>query len=445
MSDILDFGGNLPPQDIEAEEAVLGGILLIPEVMETVAKILDPEAFYLDAHKYIYTAAIRLHSAHKPTNLLNITESLSKNGMLARIGGNAKLAKLIDRTISAASIHDFAEVVQQKYLSRRLISSGNEIVQLGYDESKPLVERLNAAEEKIFSIRHQNQIVPEPEFAGNLSSKSLEKIKQFNQGIDMPAYPTGFYELDSMIHGGLKRGSLIVVGSRPSIGKSAFARQIAFVISACYKLPTIVFSLGMSKEDINMRLLAFESCIQAGLLNTGRVSQTQWVPLERSIRIISELPLLIDDSPCLTPLEIRSKIRKVIAKHGSLGLVVIDDLQLMVDGSDNRLPQPIGQIIKQLKSLAKEYNIPIVLLSQLNPNLESRTNKRPMLSDLPDTYSMERDVDLVLGLYRDEYYNPDTPDIGIAEVSILKNRNGFIGRIKLEFKADWNRFDNLKY
>ena len=443
MSNSLDFGSKLLPQDIEAEEALLSGILLNPEVIERVVAILEPEAFYLDAHKDIYTAALRLHSAHKPTDLLNVTESLSKNGMLARIGGNTKLGKLVNRKISAVSIHDFAEVVQQKYLSRRLISSGNEIVQLGYDESKPLVERLNAAEEKMFSIRHPNKIASEPEMLGDTSSKSLEKIKQFNQGIDLPSIPTGFHDLDSMIHGGLKRGSLSVVGSRPSIGKSAFAHQIAFSISACYKVPTIIFSLGMSKEDINMRLLAFESCIEASYLNTGRVSQTQWEPLERSIRNIDELPLVIDDSTCPTTLEIRSKIRKVIAKYGSLKLVVIDYLQLMADGSDNRFPQPIGQITKQLKSLAKEYDVPIVLLSQLNPNLESRTNKRPMLSDLPDTDSMERDADLVLGLYRDECYNPKSRYQGVAEVIILKNCNGSIGTIKLQFDPHFTRFKNL--
>ncbi|MEH2210930.1 replicative DNA helicase [Nostoc sp.] len=438
------YGGKLrlPPQNIEAEEAILGGILLDPEAISRVSDRLLPEAFYISAHKDIYQAAVRLHTQGKATDLLSVTSWLTDNEMLARIGGRNKLATLVDRTVSAVNIDALAGLVMDKYLRRQLIKAGNEIVHLGYETETELPQVLDRAEQKVFGVtqeRPQSGLV----HISDTLINNFQDIEDRNQGIALPGIPCGFYDLDAMTSG-FQRSDLIIVAGRPSMGKTAFCLNLAHNIAASYKLPVAFFSLEMSKEQLTQRLLASEAQIESSYLRTGRLSQTQWEPLSRAIGILSDMPIYIDDTPNITVTQMRSQARRLQAEVGTeLGLIVIDYLQLMEGAGDNRV-QELSKITRQLKGLARELSVPVIALSQLSRGVEARTNKRPMLSDLRESGSIEQDADLVIMLYRDEYYSPDTPDRGIAEVIIAKHRNGPTGTAKLLFNPQFTKFQNLK-
>ncbi|MEH2325991.1 MAG: replicative DNA helicase [Nostoc sp.] len=387
MAEALSFQGDgsdrLPPQNIEAEEAILGGILLDPEAISRVSDRLLPEAFYISAHKEIYQAAVRLHAQGKPTDLLSVTSWLTDHEMLARIGGRNKLATLVDRTVSAVNIDALASLVTDKYLRRQLIKAGNEIVHLGYETETELPTVLDQAEQKVFSVtqeRPQSGLV----HISDTLINNFQDIEERNQGISLPGIPSGFYDLDAMTSG-FQRSDLIIVAGRPSMGKTAFCLNLAHNIAASYKLPVALFSLEMSKEQLTQRLLAQEAQIESSYLRTGRLSQTQWEPLSRAIGILSEMPIYIDDTPNITVTQMRSQARRLQAEVGTeLGLIVIDYLQLMEGAGDNRV-QELSKITRQLKGLARELSVPVIALSQLSRGVEARTNKRPMLSDLRES------------------------------------------------------------
>ncbi|MHC5935944.1 replicative DNA helicase [Nostoc sp.] len=387
MAEELSFQGDgssrLPPQNIEAEEAILGGILLDPEAISRVSDRLLPEAFYISAHKDIYQAVVRLHAQGKATDLLSVTSWLTDHDILARIGGRNKLATLVDRTVSAVNIDALAGLVMDKYLRRRLIKAGNEIVHLGYETETELPIVLDQAEQKVFSVtqeRPQSGLV----HISDTLINNFQDIEDRNQGIALPGIPCGFYDLDAMTSG-FQRSDLIIVAGRPSMGKTAFCLNLAHNIAASYKLPVAIFSLEMSKEQLTQRLLASEAQIESSYLRTGRLSQTQWEPLSRAIGILSEMPIYIDDTPNITVTQIRSQARRLQAEQGTeLGLIVIDYLQLMEGAGDNRV-QELSKITRQLKGLARELSVPVIALSQLSRGVEARTNKRPMLSDLRES------------------------------------------------------------
>jgi len=740
MAEELNFqgGDRLPPQNIEAEEAILGGILLDPEAIGRVSDRLVPQAFYMIAHKEIYQAALQLHAQGKPTDLLAIANWLTDHDMLTRVGGRIKLSSLVDSTISAVNIDALAGLVMDKYLRRQLIKAGNEIVQLGYTTETDLPKVFDQAEQKIFAVTQERPQSGLVHIADTLVN-AFQDIETRHQGIALPGVPCGFYDLDAMTSG-FQRSDLIIVAGRPSMGKclshdseillsdgqvcaiaqlyhqrhgslltltkqrklsftqpsafvydgikpvfrvttglgrfiettithpfltpqgwqkladikvgeqiavvrqldvfgqvtipdseikilasalnnhgdqhevienrldklglsqknyqteiipsiifqlkreqlslflnclfsrdaciivetrsdrreiiyrtlsEKFARQIqhlllrfgiittlktsdesnslgaywqikinevesiktfyteisAFTdklslpeettktiekndiywdeivsiesvgnkqvydltipethnfiandicvhntafclnlaqnIASGYKLPVAVFSLEMSKEQLVQRLLASEASIETGYLRSGRISQTQWEPLSRAVGALSEMPIYLDDTPNITVTQMRSQVRRLQAEQGAnLGLVVIDYLQLMEGGGDNRV-QELSRITRALKGLARELSIPVIALSQLSRSVESRTNKRPMLSDLRESGSIEQDADLVIMLYRDEYYNSDTPDRGIAEAIVAKHRNGPTGTVKLLFEPQFTKFKNL--
>ncbi|MEH1862835.1 MAG: replicative DNA helicase [Nostoc sp.] len=379
------YGGKLrlPPQNIEAEEAILGGILLDPEAISRVSDRLLPEAFYISAHKDIYQAAVRLHAQGKPTDLLSVTSWLTDHEMLSRIGGRNKLATLVDRTVSAVNIDALAGLVMEKYLRRQLIKAGNEIVHLGYETETELPQVLDQAEQKVFGVtqeRPQSGLV----HISDTLINNFQDIEDRNQGIALPGIPCGFYDLDAMTSG-FQRSDLIIVAGRPSMGKTAFCLNLAHNIAASYKLPVAFFSLEMSKEQLTQRLLASEAQIESSYLRTGRLSQTQWEPLSRAIGILSEMPIYIDDTPNITVTQMRSQARRLQAEIGTeLGLIVIDYLQLMEGAGDNRV-QELSKITRQLKGLARELSVPVIAGSQLSRGVEARTNKRPMLSDLRES------------------------------------------------------------
>ncbi|MBD1855666.1 replicative DNA helicase [Leptolyngbya boryana FACHB-1624] len=432
----------IPPQNLEAEESILGGILLDPEAITRVLDILKTEMFYSSAHQEIYRACVALHQQGSPTDLMSVTTWLIDREFLDKVGGQSKLVQLVDRTVSAVNIDQYAQLVIDKYLRRRLISAGHQISHLGHETSKELEKILDEAEQKVFSItqvRPNQGLVP----TSDILTKTFSEIEERSAGMALPGLASGFYDLDGKTQG-FQRSDLIIVAGRPSMGKTAFCLGLGRNISAQYKLPVAVFSLEMSKEQIVQRLLASEARIESGRLRSGRIAQHDWEPLSNAIGQLSNLRIFIDDTPNISVVEMRSRARKLQAEQGgALGMILIDYLQLMEgNGSENRV-QELSRITRALKGLARELNVPVIALSQLSRSVEARADKRPMMSDLRESGSIEQDADLVMMLYRDEYYNPDTPDRGIAEVLITKHRNGPTGTIKLLFEPQFTKFLNL--
>jgi replicative DNA helicase len=435
------YSDRLPPQNIDAEEAILGGILLDPEAMNRVIEILRPEGFYISFHQDIYRAALTLHTQGKPTDLMSVASWLHDHNLLDKVGGQPRLAQLIDRTTSAVNIDQYAQLVMDKYLRRKLIHIGGEVAQLGFDTATPLETVLDQAEQKVFNItqsRPQQGLV----HTSDILTHTFSAIEQHNMGLVTPGIPCGFYDLDAMTQG-FQRSDLIITAGRPAMGKTSFCLGIARNI-AVHKLPVAVFSLEMSKEQLVYRLLSGESNIESGRLRAGRINPNEWQHLAFAIDALSRLPIFIDDTPNISVTEMRSKARRLQAEQGgALGLILIDYLQLMEgSGSENRV-QELSRVTRSLKGLARELNVPIIALSQLSRGVEARTNKRPMMSDLRESGSIEQDADLIIMLYRDEYYNPDTPDRGVAEVIVTKHRNGPTGTVKLLFESQFTRFRNL--
>lgn len=436
------YSDRLPPQNIDAEEAILGGILLDPEALGRVLELLRPEAFYISAHQEIYRAAIALQAQGRPTDLMSVTSWLHDHEKLEKVGGQARLAELVDRTISAVNIDQYAQLVTEKYLRRKLIQVGTEVAQLAYETNAPLEKILDQSEQKIFNItqaRPQQSLVA----TSDILTTTFSDIESRSLGLVLPGISCGFYDLDAMTQG-FQRSDLIIAAGRPSMGKTSFVLNIARNIAAFHKLPIAVFSLEMSKEQLVYRLLSSEAKVESGRLRSGRISQNEWEPLGHAISVLSQLPIFIDDTPNISVAEMRSKSRRLQAEQaGALGLILVDYLQLMEgSGSDNRV-QELSKVTRSLKGLARELQVPIIALSQLSRGVESRTNKRPMMSDLRESGSIEQDADLIMMLYRDEYYNPDTPDRGIAEVLITKHRNGPVGTVKLLFEPQFTLFRNL--
>jgi len=432
----------MPPQNIEAEEAILGGILLDPEAISRVADILRPEAFYLKSHQDAYRAALHLHSHGQPTDLMNMATYLKDRGLLEKVGGQVWLAQLVERTISAVNVDQYAHLVMDKYTRRRLIQTGGEVAQLGYNTATDLPIVLDKAEQMLFNVtqtRPKQTLTPTSDILTDIFSG----IESQSLGLAVPGLSCGFYDLDAMTQG-FQRSDLIIVAGRPSMGKTSFVLNIARNVAVGYKQPIAVFSLEMSKEQLVQRMLSSETSIESGRLRSGRIRQDEWEPLGQAISALSEMPIFIDDTAGVSITEMRSRARRLQSESGSeLGLIVIDYLQLMEgSGGENRV-QELSKVTRGLKGLARELNVPVIALSQLSRGVESRSEKRPMMSDLRESGSIEQEADLIIMLYRDEYYNQDTPDRGIAEIIITKHRNGPTGTVKLLFEPQFTRFRNL--
>ncbi len=447
MAENLSFGfcDKLPPQNIEAEEAILGGILLDPEAITRVRDILVTEAFYISTHRDIYAAAVELDNQGKPTDLLAVINWLSDRNLLSKIGGRNQLASLVDRTVSAVNIDALAQLVMDKYHRRQLIKASGEIYALAHDQTEEIGKQLSIAFSKVLEVNNSAiASFSEPTPLSSILINAFERIEQKSTGVLPRGVNTGFYDLDPVI-GGFKPGKLITIAGRPAMGKSSFLGNLAFNISLHQQMPTVIFSLEMGKEEWGDRFLSTDMPIESSYLQNGFVSKTQWEPLAQSISFLSELPIYIDDSPILTINSIRTKVKRLIAENNRIGMIGIDYLQLMegTDGDSFNLAFQIGKITRGLKQLARECNTTVVILSQLNRGVEGRNNKRPLMSDLRESGRIEEDSDLVLLLYRDEYYHHDTVDRGIAELIVAKNRGGSTGTIKLLFDAQFTCFKNL--
>ena len=404
--------------------------------------MIKPEAFYINAHQEIYKTALMLHTQGKPTDLTSMSAWLADNGSLEKIGGNTKLVELVENVSSTASIEQVANLISDKFIRRQLIRSGNEVVQLGFDQTQETNEVLDKAEQKIFEISQEKPTKGLTQAAEILTS-TFNEIESRSLGTSVAGIPVNFYDLDAMTQG-FQRSDLIIVAGRPSMGKTSMVLNLAKNVAQSQDLPVCVFSLEMSKEQLTYRLLSMEVGIESGRLRTGRLQQEEWPLLGEGINSLGQLPIFIDDKPNLSVLEMRSLCRRLIAEQKKeLGLIVIDYLQLMEGTTPDNRVQELSRITRGLKSMARELKVPVVALSQLSRGVESRTNKRPMLSDLRESGSIEQDADLVLMIYRDEYYNPETEDRGITEIIVTKHRNGPVGTVKLLFEPQFTRFRNL--
>jgi len=434
---------NIPPQNIEAEESILGGILLDPEAMGRIVDLITPESFYVRAHQEIYEAALKLHSQGKPTDFLTVKSVLEDHSLLEKIGGIDKLTQLLDRTVSAVNIDRYAALIMDKYLRRQLISSGHEIVSLGFETTRDLEIVLDESEKKIFGLtqkRPQGGLVP----ISDTIIQTFNELEKLHNQTALPGIETGFYDLDAMT-GGLQRSDLIIIAGRPSMGKTAFGLGLVAHIAKNFNLPVAIFSLEMSKEQLSMRLLASEAEIESNRLRSGRFVQDDYSTISTAIGTLSNLPIYIDDSANVTVMQVRSQVRRLLAeKKGDFGLVLIDYLQLMEGAEKDNRVQELSKMTRSLKGLAREIKAPVIALSQLSRGVEARNNKRPMMSDLRESGSIEQDADLIMMLYRDEYYNPETIDKGVTELILTKHRNGPTGTVKLLFQAELTKFLNMQ-
>ena len=435
---------HLMPQNIDAEEAILGAILVNPNCMNKIVEQLKPESFYKPAHRYVYDAMLQLYNSQDKIDIVSVSDILNINQKLELVGGRAFVNDLSYKTITTTNVEYYARIVQEKAIKRSLINAGSEIVSSGYDLN-PIEESLELAEKLIFDI------------ASAKASKSLSPIKdivydtyakieeRYNNKGQLTGVPTDFYDLDAMLNG-LQRSDLIILAARPAMGKTAFALNIAQNVALRAKTPVAIFSLEMSKQQLVQRLLCSEAEVDSQRLKTGNMQAKDWEKLAVAMNDLSEASIYIDDTAGCTITDIRAKCRRLAMAEKNLGLIVIDYLQLMQSsGRTESRQNEIAEISRSLKILAKELNIPVIALSQLSRAAESRSDKRPMLSDLRESGAIEQDADMVMFLYRDEYYNPDTEDKNLAECIVAKNRSGETGMFKLGWKGEYTKFSNVEF
>lgn len=432
----------LPPQHLEAERAVIGGMLLDREAIHRVVEVILPEDFYRNAHQKIYEAILVLYTANEPVDLLTLTQTLRDRKELEAVGGASYLSELLDQTPTAAHASHYARLIHEKSVLRRLIEGATEIVTGGYEPGVKADEFLDRAEKIIFEVAAK-KVGPGFAQVKDVVKASFKHIEElYEKKTLVTGVPTGFPDLDK-ITAGLQKSDMIIIAGRPSSGKTAFALSIMENAACGHKVPCAIFSLEMSKESLVQRLLCSRAQVDASKLRGGFLSESDWPKLTRAAGMLSEAPIYIDDSAMTTVLEMRAKIRR-LKKEKDIGLVVVDYLQLVrTHGRMESREREISEISRNLKALAKEMEIPVIALSQLNRGVESRNDKRPMTSDLRESGSIEQDSDVIMLIYRDEMYNPESPDVGKAEIIIGKQRNGPTGVVQLAFLKQFTRFDNL--
>jgi len=440
----------LPPHSIEAEQSVIGGLLLENEALDKVADILSPDDFYQHDHKTIYQHIARLIERNRPADIVTVAESLENTAELASVGGIAYLGSLAQNTPTAANIRRYAEIVRERAIMRKLVAVGSDIAGSAFSPNgRDAQQLLDEAEAKIFQIAE----------SGNKNTEGFQDIKellpQVAEKIDelfsredqseVTGIPTGFTDLDRMTSG-LHGGDLIIVAGRPSMGKTAFSINMAENVALDTGLPVAVFSMEMGATQLATRMIGSVGRLDQHRMRTGRLEDEDWEKLTTALGKLNEAPIFIDEGAGLSSFDVRARARRLHRQTGKLGLIVVDYLQLMAapagTRSENRATE-ISEISRSLKALAKELDVPVVALSQLNRGLEQRPDKRPVMSDLRESGAIEQDADLILFIYRDEVYNPDSEDKGTAEIIIGKQRNGPIGRVRLTFIGQHTRFEDF--
>lgn len=436
----------VPPHSLEAERSVLGGLLLDNEAWDGVSERIVPNDFYRRDHQMIFEAMTELAEKATPFDLVTISEVLDQKNELEQIGGLAYLAEVARNTPSASNIVAYAEIVRERSTLRQLIKASNKIAENAYDtEGRTSDELLNEAERLVFEIAESRPKFGGPEGMVTILKKTVEKIDElYKLDSTMTGISTGFKDLDGMTSG-LQPSDLIIVAGRPSMGKTTFAMNVVENVTLSQDNTVVVFSMEMPNESLMLRMLSSLGRIDQTKVRTGKLGDEDWPRLMSAVNLLQERKMFIDDTPALTPNEMRSRVRRIYRESGDIGLVMIDYLQLMrVPGlSDNRTAE-ISEISRSLKAMAKEFNCPVIALSQLNRSLEQRPNKRPVMSDLRESGAIEQDADVIAFIYRDEVYNKeDEHNKGLAEVIIGKQRNGPIGTVHLAFRGQFTRFEDL--
>ncbi|MBM7624331.1 replicative DNA helicase [Sporohalobacter salinus] len=437
-----DLNDSVPPHSIDAEKSTLGAMLIDRDAIAKAIEALKPDDFYREAHAIIYDVINEIFDKGEPVDLVTVSEELRAKEALEDIGGVAYLTSLADSVPTASNVTYYAKIVEEKSLLRNLIKSANKISQLGYRGDEEVDVVLDKAEQLVFNISQKRSV---QEYSGIRdvlmdTFDNLEKLYDNKDGIT--GVPTGFTDLDQMTSG-FQESDLVIIAARPSMGKTALALNIAQYAAIQEDIPVAIFSLEMSKEQLVQRMLCSEAQVDGHRLRTGYLNEDDWNRLTNAAGNLSEANVYIDDTPGITAMEMRAKARRMKAEHG-LGLILIDYLQLMQgQGRSESRQQEVSNISRSLKGLARELNVPVVSLSQLSRAVEQRNDKRPQLSDLRASGSIEQDADLVAFIYRDEYYNPDTEKQGITEIIVGKQRNGPVGTVELAFQKEYTKFVDL--
>lgn len=432
----------IPPQNLDAEQSTLGSMLLEKDAIYKGAELLRPDDFYREAHRVIFEVVVHLANKGEPVDLITVSEELKQRGMLDKVGGVAYLTQLANFVPTAANVEHYANIVAEKSLLRSIISVATNIVKMGYEGTEEVDIILDRAEKDIFEISQKRNV------KGFVSLRSIlvetfERIEQlYDSKGGVTGLPTGYPDFDRMT-AGLQPSDMIILAARPSMGKTTFALNLGSYASVELKIPVIIFSLEMSKEQLALKLLCSEAGVDNQRIRTGTVRDDDWPKLSHALGRLSDAMLFIDDTPGISALEIRARARRIKAEYG-LGLIIIDYLQLMQSRSrsENR-QQEVSEISRSLKALARELDVPVIALSQLSRAVEQRADKRPGLADLRESGSLEQDADIVAFLYREDYYNPETDRKNITELIIAKQRNGPIGSVDFYFQKEFSKFQSL--
>ncbi|MEI8388570.1 MAG: replicative DNA helicase [bacterium] len=438
-----DRAERLPPQSIEAEQAVLGALLIDPNAITRVVESLRPDSFYKQSHKFIYTTIVKLFNNNDPIDIVTVSEHLRTIDKLELVGGRAYINDLALSVITSANLEYYSKIITEKSVLRELIKAGSEIASLGY-EDEHVEKAVDSAEQIVFAIS-QRKNTTNLTAIGELVLDGYNLIeKRYNSRDELTGVSSGFYDLDNLT-AGFQPSDLIIVAARPSMGKTAFCLNIAQEVGIKNKKPVAVFSLEMSKEQLVQRMLCSEAEIDSNRLRTGHMHTDDWAKLSKAMGEMGDCPIFIDDSPGATVTDIRAKCRRLCMEQKELGLIIIDYLQLMEGSGPKKFDrvQEISQISRGLKNLARELKTPIIALSQLSRAVEARQNKKPMLSDLRESGSIEQDADIVMFIYREDYYDPENLDKkGKADIIIAKQRNGPVGSVELLFHGSIVKFKN---
>ncbi len=435
----------VPPQNRDAEESVLGAMMLSPGAIAAVSEILtsDGREFYRESHAKIYRAALGLYAKGEPVDAITLADELDERSELENVGGKLRIHELASLAPTTANAHHYAQIVRETATLRGLIRAGGEIAQLGWDRPGETTELVDQAEQIVFDLSQQRA---RGEFSHieELLKESFERITAlYESGADVTGVPSGFRDIDR-ITSGFQEGNLVIVAARPSMGKSALGLCMAANLGVRKGVPVALFTLEMSKSEVTQRLMCSEAKVESQRLRTGKLAADDWPRLTAACDKLAKAPIYVDDTGSITMMEIRSKARRLKQKHPELGLIIVDYLQLMTSGTsaENRV-QEVSQISRSLKVLARDLGVPIIALSQLSRAVEQRHDKRPILSDLRESGSLEQDADIVCFIYRDEYYNDESDQQGLAEVIVAKHRNGPTDTVKLSFLRRYAKFADL--
>jgi replicative DNA helicase len=434
----------VPPQNLEAEESVLGAMMLAPGAIGAVSEILDAGDFYRESHAKIYRAALALYAKGEPVDAITLVDELEERGELEDAGGRVRLHELAALVPATANAAHYARIVREMATLRGLIEAGSEVARLGWERPGETTDLVDRAEQIIFELSQQ-RVTSEFSHIEELLKESFERITAlYEAGAEVTGVPSGFRDLDRLTSG-FQPGNLIVVAARPSMGKSALGLCIAANLGVRYELPVALFTLEMSKSEVTQRLMCSEAKVESQRLRTGKLAVDDWPRLTAACDKLAKAPIYVDDTGSITMMELRSKARRLKSKEPGLGLIVVDYMQLMTSGTtaENRV-QEVSQISRSLKVLARDLDVPILAMSQLSRAVEQRHDKRPILSDLRESGSIEQDSDLVLFIYRDEYYaGEESEQKGLAELILAKHRNGPTGTEKLSFMGRYAKFADL--